>query len=112
MVLEVCLVKDVVYEACYVWYASFVCLWIRSVKCQVELEVREFFLNLCVVLKVECLFKATCTVEEVDFSVGLLCLEQVHDMRTHRGHTGTTANEHELLVIRTIVRNEELAVRT
>lgn len=76
-----------------------------------ELEVGEVALYLVEVLEVEGLFQAAGTVEEVDLAAGLLGLEQVHDVASHGSHSGTAADEDELLVGRSVVRDEELSVR-
>ena len=57
MVLEICLVKNIVYEACYVRYTCLISDWIWTIECKVELEVRELLLDLIVVIKVESLLK-------------------------------------------------------
>ena len=36
----------------------------------------------------------------------------MHDVRTHRSHSGTTSDEDKFLVCRKILRKEELSVRT
>ena len=93
MLLEVCLVHYIVYEAGHVWHTCLVSCRIRTVKCKVELEVRELFLDFIVVLKIECLFETACSIEEVDLSRILFRLEQIHDMASHRGHTCASSDK-------------------
>ena len=75
-----------------------------------ELEVRELFFELVVVLQIECLLQASCSIEEVYLSGSLFCLEQMHDVASHRSHTGTASYEDQFLVGRKIVRQEEFSV--
>ena len=77
-----------------------------------ELEVGEVVFDCMVVIEIECLFETSCTVEEVDLSVGLFSVEQVHDVASHRSHAGTTTDEDEFLICRKVVREEEFSVRT
>lgn len=53
MLLEVGFEHDVVYEACNIRNACCICCRVRTVKCKMELEVREILLNLVVILEVE-----------------------------------------------------------
>ncbi len=67
VVLEISLIKNIVDKACSICNSCCISLRIRTVKCKIELEVREVFLDLVIVFKVECLFQAACSIEEVDF---------------------------------------------
>ena len=53
MLLEICLVENIVNEACNIRYTCLVSLRIWTVKGKVELEVRELLLDLIVVIEVE-----------------------------------------------------------
>ena len=64
VVLEIGLVHHIVNETCRVLDSSGVSCRIRTVKGQMEVEVRELLLDLGVVLKVECLDKAARSIEE------------------------------------------------
>ena len=80
VLLEVCLVKHVVNEACNIRYTCLVSLRIWTVQSEVELEVRELLLDLLEVLEVECLLQRTSTIEEINLTAGLNGLEEVHDV--------------------------------
>ena len=112
MLLEVSLEHYVVYETSNIWYTCCISLRIRSVECEVELEVRELLLDCVIVIEVESLLKGACSIEEVNLAVSLFCVEQMHDVASHRSHTRTTTYEDELLVCRKILWKEELTVRT
>ena len=53
VLLEICLIENIVYEACNIRYTSLVCHGIGTVEGEVELEVGELLLNLVVVIEVE-----------------------------------------------------------
>ena len=72
VVLEIGLVHHIVNETCRVLDSSGVSCRIRTVKGQMEVEVRELLLDLGIVLKVECLDKAARSIEEVYLT---LCFE-------------------------------------
>ena len=77
-----------------------------------ELEVREFFLDGCKVVKVECLHKGTGSVEEVNGASGLDGLEEFHNVAAERCHTGAAADKDVFDVLRIVLRKEEFAVRS
>ena len=93
MLLEICLVHDIVNESCHILHSSCIGCRIRTVESEVEVEVRELLLDFSIILEVECLFQATCTIEEVDLLLGLESLEQMHDVASERSHTCTTTDE-------------------
>ena len=80
MVLEVGLVHHVVDEACGILHSCRVCRRIRTVASAVEVEVREFLLDFREILEVEGLDKGAGSVEEVDLTLCLEGLEEVHDV--------------------------------
>ncbi|GFH88454.1 hypothetical protein IMSAGC001_03897 [Bacteroides acidifaciens] len=84
---------------------------IRTVKSQVECEVREVFFDLQEVFQIEHFVQCTGTVEVRHLTVGSMqSLRQVHDLRTQRSHTSTTTNPHHFLV--GIKDRVEVSVRT
>ena len=80
VLLEICLIENIVYEACNIRYTCLVSLRIWTVQSEVELEVRELLLDLLEVLEVECLLQRTSTIEEVNLAASLNGLEEVHDV--------------------------------
>ena len=110
MVLEVVLVEDGVYESGLVGNTCSIGCGIGTVQSQVEREVGELLLYLVEILEIEGLLERTGTVPERYRTLGLLGLEQVHQMASHGGHTGTTANEDKLLIVGQVVGQEELSV--
>ena len=112
MVLEICLIEHIVDEPCLVGHAGCIGCRIRPVKRQLELEVREILFKLVIIFQIERLFQAARTIEEADFPGGLLSLEQMHDVASHRCHTCTSADKDKFLVCRKIVRQEEFSVRS
>ena len=71
MILEVGLVHHVVYKTGRVLDTRCISGRIRTVKSQMEVEVREVLLDLGKVLKVERLDKTAGTVEEMNLLLGL-----------------------------------------
>ena len=110
MLLEVGLIHHIVHEACGVLHAGSICCRVRTVKGKVELEVRELLLDLCEVLEIEGLHEGACAIEEADLATGLEGLEELHDVAAERSHTGTTAHEDVLDIVRIVLRKEELSV--
>ena len=80
VVLEICLVENVVYKAWNIRNTSLISLWIGTIQSEVELEVRELLLDLVVVVEVEGLLERTSTVEEVNLATRLKSLEEVHNV--------------------------------
>ena len=97
VILQICLVHDVVYEACHILHARCISCRVRAVKSEMEVEVRELLLNLSIILEVEGLDKASRTIEEVYFLLGLEGLEEMHDVAPERCHAGTTTDEYIFL---------------
>ena len=97
MVLQIGLVHHVVNEACHVLHAGCISCRIRTVEGEMEVEVRELLLDLGIVLEVEGLDKASRTVEEMNFLLGLEGLEEMHDVASERCHTCTSTDEYILL---------------
>ena len=71
MILEVCFIHYVVYETCRVLDTCGICCRVRTVKGEMELEVRELLLKLGEVFKVEGLDKCTSSIEEADLAAWL-----------------------------------------
>ena len=99
-------------ETSYIRNAGCISCRVRTVEGEVELEVRELSLDLSEVLKVECLDKCTCSIEEVHCLLGLKGLEELHNVAAERSHTCSTTHEDVLLAVRVILRKKELSVRT
>ena len=112
MILEVCFIHYVVYETCRVLDTCCICCRVRTVKGEIELEVRELLLDLSEVFKIEGLDKCTSSVEEADLAACLEGLEELHDVAAKRSHTCTTTHEDVLHIVRIVLREEELSVRT
>ena len=76
-----------------------------------ELEVGELFFELQEIVKIEHFVESTCSVEIIHRAVGSLQrLKQPHYLRTQRGHAGTAAYPHHLLLA--VSYGVEVAVRT
>ena len=91
MILQVCVVHYLMDEARRIFHACGICCGIWTVECQVEVEVGILLLQSEEVVKIEDLVERTSTIEVVHLTVGgVERLRHVHDLRTERGHTGTT----------------------
>ena len=98
-------------EAGSVLHAHGICLGIGTIEREVEVEVGEILLELEEIFEEEDFIDSTRAVEIVHFAVThVFRLEQVHDLRTKRSHTGTTADPNHF-TFRIVVR-VELTVRT
>ena len=99
------------YETCRILHTGCVCSRVRTVECQVELEVREVFLNLQEVFQIEHLVQCTGTVEVVHRTVSdMQRLGQVHNLGTQRSHTCTTTDPHHFVL--RIQNRVEVTVRS
>ena len=111
MLLEVGVAHNRSDEARGVLDTELVCLRVRTVQRQVEMEVRELLLQSEEIVEEEDFVDSTCAVEIVHLTVTAVAgLQHVHDLCTERCHTGTTTNPDHLLL--TIVNRTELTVRT
>ena len=100
------------HEADLVVHAGRIRFRILAVECEMELEVRELPFYFVEILEIESFFQAARPIEEVHLAGCLLRLEKMHYMASHGCHAGASAYEYEFLVCRSVVRNEELAVRS
>ena len=92
MVLQVGLVHHVVDKASGVGHACCVGCRVGTVERKVEVEVGIFLLDAVEVVEIEYFVERTRTIEIVHRTVGgMQGLCHVHDLRTQRSHTGTTA---------------------
>ena len=112
MVLEIGLVHDIVHETCRVFDAGCIRCWIRTVKSQMEVEVRILLFDFRIVFEVESLDKATSAIEEVHCPLGVQSLEQMHDVAAKRSHACATAHEDIFHVLRIILWQQEFSERT
>ena len=111
MLLEVGVAHNRSDEARGVLDTELVCLRVRTVQRQVEMEVRELLLQREEIVEEEDFVDSTCAVEIVHLTVAAVAGRQhEQDPRAQRGHTGSTTNPNHLLL--TIVNRTELAIRT
>ena len=111
MLLEVGVAHDRSDEARGVLDTELVCLRVRTVERQVEMEVRELLLQSEEIVEEEDFVDSTCAVEIVHLTVTAVAgLEHVHDLRTERCHTSSTTNPDHLLLA--VINRTELTVRT
>ena len=83
MVLQISLIDYLMNETCRIANACCICCRIRTVECQMELEVREILFYLQEVFQIEHFVQRTCTVEVVHGTIcDVQCLCQVHDLCT------------------------------
>ena len=98
MLLEVRVAHHRSDEARGVLDTELVCLRVRTVERQVEMEVRKLLLQREEIVEEEDFVDSTCAVEIVHLTVAAVAgLEHVHDLRTQRRHTGTTTDPDHLL---------------
>ncbi len=111
VVLEVGLIHNIMYKSGGVGHSGGICRRVRTVESEVELEVRELFLDLGEIFKIESFHEAARSIEEVHGAGGLHGLEEMHYVAAQRGHTGTAAHEDVFHVDGIILRQEELSER-
>ena len=96
MVLQVMLIENVVDKALV---AVPIILWQRIRKRHVPFEIVKLLGQLVEVFNKEHLFLGARAIPEGNLAIAVLqTLELVEDMRPHRGHASTTADEHHLFL--------------
>ncbi len=105
MILQVVVENDLMDEA---RVARPVVLRLRLGEADVEFEIRKIFFNGLELILIEYLTARTRTVPEGDRNVRFLGMEEVENVRAHRGHPRAAADKH-LFVRR--VAHEKLPVR-
>ena len=99
VLLEVSITHHRSDESGRVLHAKAISLRIRTVKRQVEVEVRELLLHLQEVLHEEDLVDGTGAVEVMHLTIrSVERLQHMHDLRTERSHTGTTTDPNHLFL--------------
>ncbi len=94
-----------------IFYSGCISSWIRTVKRQVECEIREFLFYFQEVLQIEHFVQSTCTIEIRHLAIcSLQRLSHVHNLSTQRSHTGTTADPHHFSL--RVEDRMEITVRT
>ena len=111
MLLEVGVAHNRSDEARGVLDTELVCLRVRTVQRQVEMEVRELLLQSEEIVEEEDFVDSTCAVEIVHLTVTAVSRSQhMHDLSTQRSHSGASAHPYHLTLC--VVLRTELTIRS
>ena len=111
MILQVVIIHHLMNETSCIFHTSSISSRIWTVECQVEVEVREVFLQSEEIIQIEYFIQSTCTIEIVHLTIGgMQRLTHMHNLCTQRSHTGTTTYPNHLAL--RIKDRMELSIRT